>query len=101
MLPVCSSPISTGANRQRCSKEVSVIQRMSPDGKWIASGTEEGVVSVQRVVGGEEQWSATEAHQGAVRVIVWSPDGTSIASGGEDALVKVWEAATGTVLALY
>ena len=78
-----------------------MIERISPDGRCIASGTEEGTVSVQHVVTGDERWSAPEAHQGAVRVIAWSPDGASVASGGEDALIKVWEAATGTVQALY
>lgn len=78
-----------------------MIQRMSPDGGWVASGTEEGVVRVQRVVTGDERWRVPEAHQGPVRAIVWSPDGSAVASGGEDAVVKVWDAAMGTVLTLY
>ncbi len=78
-----------------------MIQRMSPDGGLIASGTEEGVVSVQGAVSGDERWSVPMAHQGAVRVIAWSPDGAAVASGGEDGLINVWEAATGTVLTLY
>ncbi len=78
-----------------------MIERLSPDGRWIASGTEEGMVSVQRAIIGDQRWSAPEAHRGAVCVIAWSPDGASVASGGEDALIKVWEAATGTVQALY
>lgn len=78
-----------------------MIERLSPGGRWIALGTEEGMVSVQSTIMRDERWSIPEAHQGAVRVIAWSPDGAAVASGGEDALVKVWEAATGTVLALY
>ena len=78
-----------------------MIQRMSPDGGWIASGTEEGVVRVQSVVIGEEKWRVPKAHQGAVRVLAWSPDGSAVASGGDDAAVKVWEAATGTALIFY
>ena len=78
-----------------------MIKHMSPDGRWIASGTEEGVVSVQSIVSGDERWSAPWAHQGPVRVIAWSPDEAAVASGGEDGRVNVWETATGTVLALY
>lgn len=78
-----------------------MIQRMFPDGGWIASGTEEGVVRVQSVITGDERWSVPEAHRGAIRVIAWAPDGSAVASGGDDAVVNVWDAATGAVLTRY
>ena len=82
-------------------KEVFVIERLSPDGLWIARGTDEGDIGIRRIVSGSERWSVAKAHQGAVRVIVWSPDGSALASGGDDAIVKVWAVLTGMIVALY
>ncbi len=78
-----------------------MIARLSPGGTCIASGTEAGVMYVCRLVSMAEEWSIQAAHTGAIRVIAWSPDGAAIASGGDDAIVNVWEAATGTLVALY
>jgi WD40 repeat protein len=78
-----------------------MIERLSPNGMWIASGTGKGGVRVQGVVLNANGWCVREAHQGAVCVLAWSPDGTAVASGGEDGMVKVWKAATGTVMAHY
>ena len=60
----------------------------SPDGRYLASGANDGVVRV---------WSATDlapiaainAHSGW-RSVAWSPNGSMLASGGHDNTVRVW-----------
>jgi formylglycine-generating enzyme required for sulfatase activity len=67
----------------------------SPDGDWIAGGTNDGVVSVWNVESGELAWTK-ESHGGeGVNDVAWSPDSQFIASGGEDNRVYVWDVATG------
>jgi WD40 repeat protein len=78
-----------------------MIERLSPNGAYIASGAEEGTVKVRSAIIGTACWSIPKAHRGTIRVIAWSPDGAAIASGGDDAIINVWEATTGTAVALY
>ena len=66
----------------------------SPDGKRIASGSNDGTVQV---------WDATDGghvftyrgHIDRVNAVAWSPDGRRIASGSADGTVQVWDAANG------
>jgi hypothetical protein len=42
-----------------------------------------------------------QQHGGYVSSVSWSPDGKTLASGSEDKTVKLWEAATGKLLATF
>lgn len=61
----------------------------SPDGKYIASGSFDGIVQV---------WSATNEsevityrrHSGVVHTVAWSPDSSRIAYAGLDEVVRVF-----------
>ena len=66
----------------------------SPDGKRIATGSDDGV-RVWDAVTGEELLSL-ECGRG-VESVVWSPDGKRIATGSDDG-VWVWDAVTGEEL---
>ena len=60
----------------------------SPDGRWLATGNEDGTVRVFDAATGEQ----TLVLRGHVLVsdIEFSPDGSMLASAGLDGLVRVW-----------
>ena len=67
---------------------------VSRDGKWIASGTMAGQVTVWNA---ETHSKVTEfkAHSDWVRAVDISPDATKIATGSKDFTVCVWSLSTG------
>ena len=66
----------------------------SPDGKRIASGSEDKTVkAVGRGHGPADRLSAHRAHRRGDSV-AFSPDGKRIVSGSDDKTVQVWDAAT-------
>ncbi len=62
----------------------------SPDGQYVATATQAGVVRVWQAKNGQlcQRWPA---HQLSAHSVVFSPDGRYLASGGWDGMVKVWE----------
>jgi WD40 repeat protein/tRNA A-37 threonylcarbamoyl transferase component Bud32 len=66
----------------------------SPDGKRIASGSEDETVKVWDVQTGQELL-ALKGHRGGVTSVAFSPDGKCLASAGWDNTVKVWDAQSG------
>jgi len=64
----------------------------SPDGKFLASGSNEGTVKIWDVwdVGGWREVAILKRWDGVISV-TFSPDSKFLASGGSDTTVKVWE----------
>ncbi len=66
----------------------------SPDGKRIASASDDGTVQVWDALTGGHVFPY-RGHTLAVYAVAWSPDGKRIASASDDETVQVWDAATG------
>jgi WD40 repeat protein len=66
----------------------------SPDGKTVASGSEDKTIRVWDVAAGEEN-AKLEGHSDCVTSVAFSPDGKTVASGSKDKTVRVWDVATG------
>jgi WD40 repeat protein len=75
----------------------------SPDGKRIASCSDDGTVQVWNAATGKRIWTFTfpGARENYVFAVAWSPDGKRIAAGGQTGVVAVLDEATGHSLALY
>ncbi|HEX3560499.1 MAG TPA: serine/threonine-protein kinase [Pyrinomonadaceae bacterium] len=71
----------------------------SPDGQWVASGSNDGAVRLWDVRTGESrvlgQCEDADAAPCYVSAVAFSPDGQSVASGSSDRAVRVWDVAEG------
>jgi WD40 repeat protein/predicted Ser/Thr protein kinase len=74
---------------------------VSPDGKWLASLRPDGewyrLVFVDTTSG--KHTVVRDAHRDEIWALTFSPDGTRLASAGEDRIARLWDPATGALLA--
>jgi WD40 repeat protein len=66
----------------------------SPDGERLATGRNDGTVSVWETRAYQEVFRL-KSHFMPVRGVAFSPDGRRLASSSEDGIVKLWDLATG------
>jgi WD40 repeat protein len=69
----------------------------SPDGKRIASGSDDKSAQVWETATGDHLFTYT-GHADRVNGVAWSPDGKCIASASSDSTIQVWEADAGICL---
>ena len=69
----------------------------SPDGKRLATGSEESNVKIWNAQTGKELMTL-RGHERPVNSVAFSPDGKRLASGSDDKLAKIWETQTGKEL---
>ena len=67
----------------------------SPDGKRIASSSDDNTVQVWNAADGGNVYTY-RGHSNLVEAVAWSPNGKHIASGGFDSTVQVWDTADGS-----
>ncbi|PYI85692.1 MAG: hypothetical protein DME26_10415 [Verrucomicrobia bacterium] len=66
----------------------------SPDGKRLATASDDQTVKVWNVTNGRETLTL-QGHTSEVRSVVFSLDGKRLASASDDQTVKVWDATSG------
>lgn len=69
----------------------------SPDGKWLASGSDDRTVRLWEVESGLPKHVIRE-HRNKIEAIAFSPDGQTVASGDKSALVSFSHVETGRLL---
>ncbi|MBN1266496.1 MAG: WD40 repeat domain-containing protein [Anaerolineales bacterium] len=62
----------------------------SPDGKWIATGAENGEIKIWEAETGD-WWRTMTGHLGSVVALAWSPDGSTLASLSRDNSLIQWD----------
>ena len=70
---------------------------LSPDGQWLAAGTDDGDVRLWQAASGEPYATYT-GHSDRVTSVAFSPDGRTLASSSRDQTVRVWDVRTGHVV---
>lgn len=71
----------------------------SPDGKHIATASEDGAIRLWDANGQLQRILVGDA--GAAGALAWSPDGSLLALRGGDGSIRLWDAASGTPVRVF
>ncbi|KZO92972.1 hypothetical protein CALVIDRAFT_285545 [Calocera viscosa TUFC12733] len=71
---------------------------VSPDGRWIASGSEDQTIRIWDIETGAAIGEPLVGHEDWVMTVAFSPDGMRVASGSGDKTIRMWDVETGTAI---
>jgi len=96
------TPISVGSLLYTYGGHLAIVNTVawSPDGRGIASGSDDNTVQVCNATNGSNI-STYRGHSQSVEAVAWSPDSKRIASGSWDMTVQVYNAANGSNISTY
>jgi WD40 repeat protein/uncharacterized RDD family membrane protein YckC len=69
----------------------------SPDGRWLASGSEDKTIMLWDVASGRKI-RVLQGHSDELQYVTFSPNGKLLASSSNDMTVKLWDMASGKLL---
>lgn len=72
--------------------------KFSPDGRWLAVASVDGLIKLYDVRMGKE-WRTLSGAAGPVYTTAWSADGKRLAGAGFDKTIHVWDVASGAEVA--
>src|SRR5262249_44479330 len=73
-------------------RPIALPAALSPDGKILALGSDDGGVQLRGAITGQEL-GLFRGQEGGVYALVFSPDGKTLASSSGDATVLIWDVA--------
>lgn len=102
-IPICSSnkahvwEVSSGQEISNIAHDAEIrIISFNQDGRWVASGSRDGVVLIWHPTTGQVQ--SRLIHDEEITSIAFSPDGRLIATGSVDTTARIWNIDTGDEL---
>ncbi|EGN93526.1 hypothetical protein SERLA73DRAFT_126428 [Serpula lacrymans var. lacrymans S7.3] len=88
------------AGKERNGRHTGAVRSVafSPDGRLVASGSNDYTVGIWDISTGQMIMSHLRGHTNMVNTVAFSPDGKRLASGSHDKSLRIWDVANGDMV---